>query len=82
MRQRYTTSGKLDLGIEVFKTIDRGFGIRGNRRFVPSQMIIEYTGEIITRQERDYRMRYTYKDNDVRIDFPSLYPLTLISLSI
>lgn len=47
------------------KTIDRGYGVRSNRTFNPNQIIVEYTGEIITQDECDKRMNEQYKDNEV-----------------
>ncbi|KAG8534266.1 uncharacterized protein KY384_001110 [Bacidia gigantensis] len=49
-------------GVEVLLTEDRGYGIRANRTFEPSQIIVEYSGEIITQDEADDRMRNKYKD--------------------
>ena len=65
LRQRCKAGGKYNIGVEVIKTIDRGYGVRSNRTFEPNQIIVEYTGEIITQDECDYRMRNTYKDNEV-----------------
>lgn len=56
---------KYNIGVEVLKTPDRGYGVRANRSFEPNQIIIEYTGEIITREECDNRMKTVYKDNEV-----------------
>ena len=47
------------------KTIDRGHGVRSNRCFDPNQIIVEYTGEIITQDECDDRMNKRYKDSEV-----------------
>ena len=57
---------KFAAGVEVVKTVDRGFGLRANRTFEPDQIIVEYTGEIITREMADSRARNEYKDNEVR----------------
>lgn len=56
---------KYELGVEVVKTTDRGYGVRSNRCFEPGQIIVEYTGEIITEQECDRRMNEDYRNNDV-----------------
>jgi len=42
---------KYNVGVEVIKTNDRGYGVRSNRTFDPNQIIVEYTGEIITQEE-------------------------------
>jgi histone-lysine N-methyltransferase ASH1L len=47
-------------GVEVMKTGDRGFGVRAMRSFKPNQIIVEYTGEIITQDEADRRMNNDY----------------------
>ena len=63
-------AGKLyDIGLEVIKTEDRGYGVRSNRTFEPNQIIVEYTGEIITQAEGEKRMRTIYKNNDVSVFF-------------
>lgn len=62
------------------KTIDRGYGVRANRTFEPNQIIVEYTGEIITQDECDDRMNKRYKDAEVR-GVPSLkvhFPLIIM----
>lgn len=58
---------KFATGVEVVKTVDRGFGLRANRTFEPDQIIVEYTGEIITKEMADSRARNEYKDNEVRL---------------
>ena len=65
LRQRCRIGGKYNIGVELIKTIDRGYGVRSNRTFEPNQIIVEYTGEIITADECDYRMRHIYKNNEV-----------------
>lgn len=72
------TSNIYTIGVEVFKTEDRGFGVRANRCFEPNQIIVEYTGEIITEEECDRRMNEVYKNNDVCL-FVCLY-LSLLFL--
>ncbi|MCJ1474585.1 hypothetical protein MMC13_003244 [Lambiella insularis] len=64
LRQRCKMGGKYNVGVEVIKTIDRGYGVRSNRTFEPNQIIVEYTGEIITQDECDNRMRKMYKNNE------------------
>ncbi|KAL8656641.1 MAG: hypothetical protein Q9226_002597 [Calogaya cf. arnoldii] len=63
-RQRHKKGIKYNIGVEVIKTADRGHGVRSNRTFEPHQIIVEYTGEIITQDECDDRMENRYKDNE------------------
>lgn len=65
LQERIKAGGKYRVGVEVFKTESRGFGIRSNRCFQPGQIIMEYTGEIITEEESERRMEVKYKDNEV-----------------
>lgn len=65
LKERLKAGGKYNVGVEVLKTADRGYGIRANRSFAPNQIIVEYTGEIITKEECDSRMRGRYKDAEV-----------------
>ena len=65
LMERGKKGGKYDVGVEVIQTRDRGFGVRSNRTFQPNQIIVEYTGEIITQDECDKRMRTLYKNNEV-----------------
>ncbi|EXJ62182.1 histone-lysine N-methyltransferase ASH1L [Cladophialophora yegresii CBS 114405] len=64
LRQRVKKGGKYNIGVEVIKTEDRGYGVRSNRMFDPNQIIVEYTGEIITQEECEHRMRKMYKNNE------------------
>ncbi|PFH57083.1 hypothetical protein XA68_15558 [Ophiocordyceps unilateralis] len=61
---RRAKGGKYRVGVEVIKTVDRGYGVRSNRSFRPNQIIMEYTGEIITEEECERRMNDIYKDNE------------------
>ncbi|KAI2619695.1 SET domain-containing protein [Hypoxylon sp. NC1633] len=63
LQERIKEGGKYRVGVEVIKTEDRGYGIRANRGFEPNQIIMEYTGEIITEEECDRRMREKYQNN-------------------
>ena len=65
LKTRCKQGGKYNIGVEVMKTIDRGYGVRANRTFEPNQIVIEYTGEIITQDECDHRMNTRYKDAEV-----------------
>lgn len=65
LRQRVKKGGKYNVGVEVIKTVDRGYGVRSNRTFEPNQIIVEYTGEIITQEEAEDRMHNLYKENEV-----------------
>lgn len=62
---RTKKGGRYRVGVEVVKTSDRGYGVRSNRCFEPNQIIMEYTGEIITQAECETRMTEKYKDNEV-----------------
>lgn len=64
LKQRCKAGGKYNIGVEVMKTADRGYGIRANRTFEPNQIIVEYTGEIITQGECDERMTNRYKNSE------------------
>lgn len=71
LKYRTRAGGKYNIGVEVIKTADRGYGVRSNRTFEPNQIIVEYTGEIITQTECEKRMRSLYKNNEVCRDrFP------------
>ncbi|ROW07114.1 hypothetical protein VPNG_07367 [Cytospora leucostoma] len=61
---RTKQGGRFRVGVEVVKTADRGYGVRSNRCFEPNQIIMEYTGEIITQAECERRMNEKYKDNE------------------
>ncbi|KAJ5520542.1 hypothetical protein N7463_000995 [Penicillium fimorum] len=64
LKHRTKAGGKYNIGVEVIKTADRGYGVRSNRSFEPNQIIVEYTGEILTQLECEKRMRTVYKNND------------------
>lgn len=59
---RMKKGGPYEVGVEVIKTTNRGFGVRSCRAFRPGQIIMEYTGEIISEAECQRRMREDYKD--------------------
>lgn len=61
---RTEKAGAFDVGVEVVKTHQRGFGVRAARSFAPGQIIMEYTGEIISEGECQRRMREDYKDKE------------------
>lgn len=65
LRQRLKAGGKYNIGVEVMLTKDRGYGVRSNRTFAPNQIIVEYTGEIITQEECERRTKKLYKNNEV-----------------
>ncbi|KAI9842351.1 MAG: hypothetical protein M1838_003167 [Thelocarpon superellum] len=64
LQQRYKAGGKYNIGVEVIKTEGKGYGVRSNRTFEPHQIIVEYTGEIITQDECETRMKTIYKQNE------------------
>ncbi len=78
LQERRKAGGKYRIGVEVIKTVDRGYGVRSNRCFDPNQIIVEYTGEIITEDECDRRMNEDYKNNEVRDCF--IFGTTLANL--
>lgn len=67
---RRIKGGKYRVGVDVIKTSDRGYGVRSNRCFRANQIIMEYTGEIITEEECERRMNEVYKDNEVSFPAP------------
>jgi len=69
LQDRRKLGGKYRIGVEVVKTEDRGYGVRTNRCFEANQIIVEYTGEIITEEECDRRMHEDYKNNEVSVEF-------------
>lgn len=75
LQERRRGGGKYRIGVEVIKTEDRGYGVRTNRSFEAHQIIVEYTGEIITEDECDRRMNEDYKDNDV--SYHAAWPYSL-----
>ncbi|KAF3482342.1 histone-lysine N-methyltransferase [Arthroderma uncinatum] len=64
LRKRIKTGSKYNIGVEVIKTESRGYGVRSNRTFSPNQIIVEYTGEILTQIEAQRRMNTIYKKNE------------------
>ncbi|EPE04593.1 set domain-containing protein [Ophiostoma piceae UAMH 11346] len=64
LAERTASKNAYNIGVEVFKTPNRGHGIRASRGFRPGQIIMEYIGEIITEEESDRRMNELYKDNE------------------
>lgn len=66
LRKRSKKGGKYNIGVEVIKTANRGYGVRSNRCFEPNQIIVEYSGEVINQDECDRRMKKEYKKNEVR----------------
>lgn len=79
LRLRAKAGGKYNVGVEVVKTLDRGHGVRSNRCFEPNQIIVEYTGEIITQGECDNRMKNRYRDSEVsHFRYSHLDPIALL----
>ncbi|KAI9812702.1 MAG: hypothetical protein M1832_000359 [Thelocarpon impressellum] len=64
LRRRGKAGGKFNSGVEVVRTEGKGFGVRSNRSFEPHQIIVEYTGEIITQEECEERMQSAYKHSE------------------
>lgn len=83
LQSRTKRGNKFDIGVEVWKTQDRGHGLRANRTFEPGQVIVEYTGEVITQDEKDKRMHTDYKDAKViLLSLTRIYQLTISSVII
>lgn len=61
---RMKKGGPYDIGVEVVGTNNRGFGVRACRTFSPGEIIMEYTGEIITEEETERRMIEEYSKSD------------------
>jgi len=78
---RRSKGGKYRVGVEVVKTSDRGYGVRSNRNFHANQIIMEYSGEIITEKECERRMNNEYKHNEVRSPIPILHLVSLTGSS-
>ena len=68
LKERCRAANKYDIGVEVMKTHEKGFGVRSCRTFEPNQIIVEYAGEIITQDECDRRVMNEYKNVDVRLE--------------
>ncbi|KAI9652591.1 MAG: hypothetical protein M1831_006695 [Alyxoria varia] len=64
LKERCRSGNKYDIGVEVMKTDEKGFGVRSCRTFEPNQIIVEYAGEIITQEECDRRVMNEYKNVD------------------
>ncbi|KAF2861474.1 SET domain-containing protein [Piedraia hortae CBS 480.64] len=62
LSSRIRKGGAFDVGVEIVKTENRGYGVRSCRPFSAGQIIMEYTGEIITEDECQRRMREEYKN--------------------
>ncbi|KAB8356326.1 hypothetical protein FH972_023910 [Carpinus fangiana] len=62
LKERVKKGSKYDIGVEVQKYQNKGFGVRACRTFEPHQIIVEYSGEIITQEECEDRMHTVYKN--------------------
>ncbi|WPH01634.1 Hypothetical protein R9X50_00448400 [Acrodontium crateriforme] len=62
LTKRVKKGGAFDVGVEVVKTDKRGFGVRACRAFAPGEIIMEYTGEVISEAECQRRMRELYQN--------------------
>jgi [histone H3]-lysine4 N-trimethyltransferase ASH1L len=81
LKHRTKKGSKYNIGVEVIKTVDRGNGVRSNRTFEPNQIIVEYTGEIVTQEECERRMHEVYSKNEVKIPTLSFLPLSTVLTS-
>ena len=59
---RMKDGGAFSVGVEVVRTGNRGFGVRSCRTWAPGEIVMEYTGEIVSEGECQRRMREEYKD--------------------
>ncbi len=82
LAERTKKGGPYRIGVDVVKTSDRGFGVRSNREFAPGQIIMEYTGEIITEEECERRMNEEYTENEVSPSALMLRQSLSLSLSL
>ena len=64
---RRKVEAKFDLGIETYKTRSKGYGLKTKRAFERDQIIVEYTGEIVTREQSRYRRTSTRKADQVSL---------------
>lgn len=65
LKQRVKSGKKYHIGVDVVKTEGKGFGVRAARTFEPHQIIVEYSGEIITKDECHRRLNEEYGDSKV-----------------
>ena len=70
LKTRLKAGGLFNVGVEVVKTAEKGYGLRACRAFAPNQIIVEYTGEIITKDECEIRVRDKYKGAAVSPTLP------------
>ncbi|KAL7272464.1 hypothetical protein RUND412_004718 [Rhizina undulata] len=63
LKERVKEGTKFAEGVEVVMTDHCGYGLRATRSFASKQIIVEYTGEIITQEESERRMIEDYKEN-------------------
>ena len=64
---RRKVEAKFDLGIETYKTRSKGYGLKTKQAFERDQIIVEYTGEIVTREQSRYRRTSTRKADQVSL---------------
>lgn len=64
LKERVKQGTKFAEGVEVILTKNCGHGLRATRSFAARQIVVEYTGEIITQEESERRMIEDYKDNN------------------
>lgn len=61
---RMKKGGAYDIGVEIKPAPGRGHGVRACRTFAPGEIIMEYTGDIITEAESERRMVELYSKSD------------------
>ncbi|KAF2859717.1 SET domain-containing protein, partial [Piedraia hortae CBS 480.64] len=57
---RLKKGGAYNVGVEIIETANRGYGVRACRSFAAGEIVMEYTGEIITEYECQRRIREDY----------------------
>ena len=66
LRRRVEKGSRFEIGVEVTDYGSKGFGLRACRSFNKDQIVIEYSGEIITRDESNRRTVTEYESAKVR----------------
>lgn len=63
--QQRSKGNRYEVGVDLMQTYGKGFGVQALRTFDEDQIIVEYAGEIITKDECERRMLNEYKDAEV-----------------
>jgi len=65
LMDRVKSGKEFGVGVEVAQTTSCGYGLRALRSFEPNQIIVEYSGEIITQEESERRLEEVYNNDTV-----------------